>query len=102
MRYFNWFVRIVLFFALLAFAVKNDQQITLRYFFGYEWELSLAVVCLIFFSVGVAVGVIAMLASVLKERRETARLKRDIRINTKLATAEEVQKVSSHPAEADH
>jgi len=91
MRYFNWILRIVLFIALLGFAVKNDQPITLRYFFGYEWQSSLVLVLLIFFAVGAVVGVLAMFVNVLQQRREIAALKRDIRAKNKLAAIGETQ-----------
>lgn len=97
MRYFNWLFRAVLFIALLGFAVKNDQPITLRYFFGYEWNSSLVVVLLIFFAVGAAVGVVAMFANVLQQRREIARLKRDIRVKNKLADIGDTQQVPIQP-----
>lgn len=98
MRYFNWLFRAVLFIALLGFAVKNDQPITLRYFFGYEWNSSLVVVLLIFFAVGAAVGVVAMFANVLQQRREIARLKRDIRVKNKLADIGDTQQVPIQPS----
>jgi uncharacterized integral membrane protein len=85
MRYLNWLLRAVLFVALLGFAVKNDQIVTLRYFFGYEWQSSLVIVLLLFFAAGAAVGVLAMFANLLQQRREIARLKRDIRVKNKLA-----------------
>lgn len=91
MPYLNWILRVALFIVLLGFAVKNDQPITLRYFFGYEWQSSLVIVLLIFFAAGAAVGVLAMLPNVLKQRREIARLKRDIRIKNKLASIGEMQ-----------
>jgi lipopolysaccharide assembly protein A len=91
MRYLNWILRVVLFIVLLGFAVKNDQSITLRYFFGYEWQSSLVIVLLIFFSAGAAVGVLAMFANVLQQRREIAALKRDIRVKNKLAGIGETQ-----------
>jgi putative membrane protein len=91
MRYFNWIFRIVVFIALLGFAVKNDQSITLHYFFGYEWQSSLVLVLLIFFAMGAAVGVIAMFANVLQQGREIAVLKRDLRIKNKLADIGETQ-----------
>jgi lipopolysaccharide assembly protein A len=94
MRYFNWIIRIVLFIVLLGFAVKNDQPITLRYFFGFEWQSSLVLVLLIFFVVGAAVGVLAMFANVLQQRREIAALKRDIRVKNKLAGIGETQQTS--------
>ena len=85
MRYLNWIFRVVIFLVLLGFAVKNDQPITLHYFFGYEWQSSLVLVLLIFFAAGAAVGVIAMLVNVLQQRREIGNLQRAIRIRNKLA-----------------
>jgi uncharacterized integral membrane protein len=91
MPYLNWILRVALFIVLLGFAVKNDQPITLRYFFGYEWQSSLVIVLLIFFAAGSAVGVLSMIPNVLKQRREISRLKRDIRIKNKLADISEMQ-----------
>ena len=98
MRYFNWFIRALIFIALLGFAVKNDQQVVLRYFFGYEWQSPLVVVLLMFFSAGTALGVFAMFANVLKQRREIARLKRDIKVKEKLAGVGETQKIPIQPS----
>ncbi len=94
MRYLSWILRVVLFIVLLGFAVKNDQPITLRYLFGYEWQSSLVIVLLVFFAVGAVVGVLAMLANVLQQRREIAALKRDIRVKNKLAGIGETQQSS--------
>ena len=98
MRYFNWVFRTVLFVVLLGFAVKNDQPVTLRYFFGYEWQSSLVIVLLMFFAVGATVGVLAMLPNVLQQRREIARLKRDIRVKNKLAGIGETQQMPIQPS----
>ena len=98
MRYFDWALRIVLFIVLLGFAVKNDQSVTLHYFFGYEWQSSLVVVLLLFFAVGAVVGVLAMFSNVLQQRREIARLKRDIRVKNKLADIGETQQIPIQPS----
>ena len=98
MRYLNWVLRAALFIALLGFAVKNDQSVTLRYFFGYEWQSSLVIVLLIFFAAGAAVGVLAMFTNVLQQRREIARLKRDIRVKNKLAGVGETQQMPIQPS----
>lgn len=91
MRYFKWLLRAMLFIALLGFAIKNNQQVKLSYFFDYEWQSSLVIVLLIFFAAGAAVGVLAMFADVLQQRREIAVLKRDIRVKNKLAGIGETQ-----------
>ena len=70
MRYLIWSLRAVLFLLLLGFAVKNDQPVVLRYFFGYEWQTSLVVVLLCFFAVGVVIGLLAMLGMLFRQRRE--------------------------------
>lgn len=98
MRYLNWLLRAVLFVILLGFAVKNDQPVALRYFFGFEWQSSLVVVLLAFFAAGAAVGVLAMFANVLQQRREIARLKRDIRVKNTLAGVGETQQTPIQPS----
>jgi uncharacterized integral membrane protein len=84
MRYLNWLLRAVLFLALLGLALKNDQSVTLRYFLSYEWHTSLAIVLLIFFAAGVLIGIFAMFANVLQQRREIARLQGNDRTKNKL------------------
>jgi putative membrane protein len=88
MRYFNWLWRLIIFIVLLGFAVKNDQPVTLRYFFNTEWHTSLVIVLLLFFAAGVAIGVLAMLLNLLQLRREISNLKRDIRVKNQLAGIE--------------
>lgn len=87
MRYLVWLSRLVLFLMLLGFAVKNDQPVVLRYFFGYEWQASLVVALLLFFAVGVGTGVLAMLGNVSRHRREIAALKKELNLKHKLAEA---------------
>lgn len=98
MSYLGWLLRAVLFIMLFGFAVKNDQPVTLRYFFGYEWQTSLVVVLLIFFAAGAVVGVLAMFASLLRQRREITRLKRDVRLKEKLADIDDTQQMPIQPS----
>lgn len=93
MRYLNWIIRVVLFIALLGFAAKNDQSITLRYYFGYEWQTYLVVALLIFFSAGAVVGVLAMFPKLLQQRSEISALKRRIRAREKLTDIDESQQL---------
>jgi lipopolysaccharide assembly protein A len=87
MRYFNWIFRGVMFLALLGFAVKNDQLVTLRYFFDYEWHTSLVIVLLIFFTAGAVIGILAMFSNALQQRREIARLQNNAKTKSKLSQA---------------
>lgn len=98
MRYLIWTLRAVLFLLLLGFAVKNDQPVVLRYFFGYEWQTSLVVVLLCFFTLGVVLGLLAVLASMFNQRRELDAIKRELQLKNKL-TEMDAQRYSSHPSE---
>ena len=80
MRYLIWLLRAALFIMLLGFAVKNDQPVVLRYFFGYEWQASLVVALLLFFAAGVGVGILAVLGNIFRQRREISELKRELRL----------------------
>ncbi|MCG6932336.1 MAG: LapA family protein [Gallionella sp.] len=93
MRYFNWIIRVLLFIALLGFAAKNNQPITLKYYFGYEWQSYLVIALLIFFAVGAVVGVLAMFPKMVRQRREIFALKRQLRAREKLADLDETQQL---------
>jgi uncharacterized integral membrane protein len=98
MRYLIWTLRAVLFLLLLGFAVKNDQPVTLRYFFGYEWQTSLVVVLLCFFTVGVLIGLLAMLSMLYRQRRELSAARRELQLKNKLAEID-AQRFSVQPSE---
>jgi uncharacterized integral membrane protein len=98
MRYLNWLLRAALFIVLLGFAVKNDQPVTLRYFFGFEWQSSLVIVLLVFFAAGAAVGILSLFVNLLQQRREISRLKHDIRVRSKLADIDESQTMPIQPS----
>ena len=83
MKYLIWLLRAFLFLILLGFAVKNDEPVVLRYYFGYEWHASLVLVLLIFFAVGAAVGMLAVLSNMLRQRKELAALKNELRLKNK-------------------
>jgi len=89
MRYFNWLWRAAVFVVLLGFAVKNDQPVTLRYFFGYEWHMSLVLVLLMFFAIGVVMGVLVMWVKVMMQSREISHLKRELNIKIRSEDAKQ-------------
>jgi uncharacterized integral membrane protein len=79
----------LVFIILLGFALKNGQPVTLHYFFGYEWQSSLVIALLLFFTVGAVLGILATLGIWFRQRREIARLKREISDIKKLADRHE-------------
>jgi len=98
MRYLIWTLRALLFLLLLGFALKNDQPVILRYFFGYEWQTSLVVVLLCFFALGVAIGLFAMFASLFSQRRELSAVKRELQMKNKLSEID-TQRFPNQPPE---
>ncbi len=89
MRYLNWLLRAIFFLILFGFAVKNDQSVVLRYFFGYEWQASLVLILLLFFAVGTGVGALSMLGNIFRQRREIAILKRELNQKNKTVMGNE-------------
>jgi putative membrane protein len=75
MRIIVWFLRLLAFFVLLGFAIKNDALVTVNFFLGTHWQLPLVFVLLLMFAAGAAVGVTAMLSTLISQRREIGRLR---------------------------
>lgn len=69
MRIFVWLVRAALFLVLLAFALNNQHEASLKWFFGHEWSTSMVFVVLISFTLGCVLGVLAMVPSWWQHRR---------------------------------
>lgn len=60
MKYLAWLLKAAIFFTLFAFALNNQQDVTVHFFFGTQWTTSLVLVVLATFALGVAVGVLGM------------------------------------------
>jgi lipopolysaccharide assembly protein A len=76
MRILTWAIRLALFVVLLAFAAKNTDPVTLRFYFGLAWQMPLVALLLAFFAAGVALGLMAMLGTYLSQRRQVSRLEK--------------------------
>ena len=77
MRIVTWTIRLVVFILLLAFAAKNVEPVSLRFYFDLVLSAPLILVLLGFFAAGALFGVLALLGTVLRQRRELSLLKRD-------------------------
>jgi lipopolysaccharide assembly protein A len=78
MRYVLWLLRIVLFLLLLGFAAKNSDPVTVYYYFGAEWRAPMVFVLLICLCTGAAIGILATLGQLFRQRRVIADLKREL------------------------
>ena len=72
MKYLLWLLKAAIFFTLFAFALNNQQIVTVNFFFGTLWQAPLVLVVLAAFSVGVALGVLVMMPRWWKNRRSAA------------------------------
>ena len=69
-----------IFFTLFAFALNNQADVTVHFFFGYQWTSPLVMVVLISFAGGLLLGILGMVPRWWQQRREAKR-------NAKLAQA---------------
>ena len=60
MKYFLWLLKAAIFFTLFAFALNNQQDATVHFFFGTSWTAPLVLVVLAAFALGLIVGVLGM------------------------------------------
>jgi uncharacterized integral membrane protein len=88
MRVVSWFFRIVLFLIALGFAVTNTE-ITELHFFGapVSWRAPLVLFLLAFFAAGTVLGLLAVVPTLYRQRREIGRLRKEIRLNAKTQAA---------------
>ena len=70
MRTLNWLWRGLLFFVLFAFALNNQHTVELKWFLGYQWQAPMVFIVLTVFALGCVTGVLAMVPSWWRHRRE--------------------------------
>jgi len=75
-RIVAWAIRLLVFVLLVAFAAKNVEPVTLRFYFDFAWQAPLVVLLFAFFVAGALFGIAALLGTLLRQRREIAALRR--------------------------
>jgi putative membrane protein len=63
-----WLLKAAIFFTLFAFALNNQQDVTVHFFFGTLWRAPLVLVVLAAFALGLAIGALGMVPRWLKHR----------------------------------
>jgi uncharacterized integral membrane protein len=69
MKYLAWLLKAAIFFTLFAFALNNQQDATVHFFFGTQWTAPLVLVVLAAFAAGLAVGALGMVPRWWKHRK---------------------------------
>ncbi|MBU1443064.1 MAG: LapA family protein [Gammaproteobacteria bacterium] len=74
MKYILWLLKAAIFFTLFAFALNNQHDATVYFFFGTYWRAPLVLVVLAAFAGGMVVGALGMLPGWWKHRAAGAAL----------------------------
>jgi len=76
MRLLTWAIRLAVFLLLVAFAARNVEPVTLRFYFDLAVQTPLVLALFGFFAAGALFGILALLGTVLRQRREIGSLKK--------------------------
>ena len=70
--FFKWTLKAAIFFTLFAFALNNQHDATVHFFFGQQWTAPLVLVVLSAFALGLVIGVLGMVPRWWQHRRAAA------------------------------
>jgi uncharacterized integral membrane protein len=73
MKYLMWLLKAAIFFTLFAFALNNQQDVTVHFFFGTSWRAPLVLVVLAAFALGLVIGALGMVPRWWKHRMAARR-----------------------------
>lgn len=66
---FKWLLKAAIFFTLFAFALNNQGDATVRFFFGHQWTAPMVLVVLCAFALGLVIGILGMVPRWWQHRR---------------------------------
>lgn len=79
MRYFVWVLRLAIFVAVLMFALKNTQPVSVAFFTDHVLhDVPLIVVMLAVFVLGTFFGLLLTVPATMRRRREAQRLRKEL------------------------
>ncbi len=80
MRYLVWVLRLLVFVLVLLFALKNTGPVDIHFYSDYTVAgIPLIVVMLVTFVLGALFGLLLAVPALMRRRRETRKLQRDLR-----------------------
>ena len=71
-----WILRFIIVLVLVWFAAKNSDPVKLNGLPGQEWMIPLVFILLVVFIAGMVIGLLAWVPTVVRQRREIARLRK--------------------------
>lgn len=69
----KWMLKAAIFFVLFAFALNNQQEVQVNFFFGSQWRTSLVLAVLMAFAAGLTIGALGMVPRWWQQRRAARR-----------------------------
>jgi uncharacterized integral membrane protein len=99
MKLLSRFASIILFILFFGFALKNTQEVALRFFLDYEVRAPLVLMLLAFFAAGAVLGVLALTPTVFRYRRNMSRHKATV--STTQGEAGAPEQARARPPQAD-
>ncbi len=76
MRILAWTIRLVLLLLLIVLAARNVEPVTLRFYFDLALQAPLIVLLFGAFALGALFGILALVTTLLRQRREISALKK--------------------------
>ncbi|MBC8021761.1 MAG: LapA family protein [Burkholderiales bacterium] len=71
-----WILRFVIVVVLVWFAVKNAQVVTIHGLPDQSWQAPFVFILLVVFIAGMVIGLLAWVPTVVRQRREIARMRK--------------------------
>jgi putative membrane protein len=78
MRIVTWTVRLVLLLLLIVLAARNVEPVTLRFYFDRVLQAPLIVLLFGAFAAGALFGILALVSTLLRQRREISAFKKKL------------------------
>jgi uncharacterized integral membrane protein len=66
----KWLLKAAIFFTLFAFALNNQGDVTVHFFFGRQWTTPMVIVVLGAFGAGLVVGILGMVPRWWRQRQQ--------------------------------
>ena len=87
-RYLGLAAKLLVFLLVLGFALKNSHSVTFNSYLDYVWQAPLIVMLGLAFMLGALMGVLALLPTVFRLRRELSRKPQAIESDTVTQTTD--------------
>jgi uncharacterized integral membrane protein len=86
----QWVLKAAVFFTLFAFALNNQHEASVHFFFGTQWRSPMVLVVLAAFTLGMVVGVLGMVPRWWRHR-QLARKAEKAQVNSPVTSSPDAQ-----------